>query len=150
MAKRILCIIGLMLLTHTGLYAQFAAFYVSKSEQVSTTVVRLTLTVVAKDKKLVEYEAVCAAIRVVMFSGCPNTKYNKPLLDVGEATAFEQNPEYFNKLYNYRVGDFISSCMPLTKFKGAEGNGTKYEVDVNVLMLRKDLEKNGIRNKLGI
>ncbi|WP_298074222.1 hypothetical protein [uncultured Bacteroides sp.] len=132
-------------------YAQTINYQLIKSEKTSSSTVKLTLMVYSKSKKTIDADAQYAAIKTVLFDGCPDTPYNKPLLDSGEATSFEQYPSYFDNFYNYRIGDFILNCLPASSFKkGDKAKGTLYEVQVKVLLLRKDLEKNGIINKMGI
>lgn len=151
MVKRIIFIISITLLSYASIYAQSVSYQLLKSETVSSSIVKLTLMVYSKSKKTIDADAQYAAIKTVLFDGCPDTPYNKALLDSGEATSFEQHPSYFDNLYNFRLGDFILSCSPVSKFKeGDKAKGTLYEVQVKVLPLRKDLEKNRIRNKMGI
>lgn len=105
----------------------------------------------SKNKKTIDDEAKKAAIKIALFDGCPNTRFNRPLLDSGENTFTEQYPYFFEKLFNYRFNDFILSCQPISKFKGGDkAKGSLFEVKLKILDLRKDLEKNGIRNKMGI
>ena len=131
--------------------AQTVAYQLLESESVSSSVVKLTLIVYGKSKKTIDTDAQYAAIRVVLFEGCPHTAYSKPLLDIGESTAFRQYPNYFKNLYYESLGDFVSDCLAVSKFKeGDKKKGTLYEVLVKVLLLRKDLEKKGIKNKMGI
>lgn len=131
--------------------AQTMAYQLLKSEKVSSSIVRLTVKVYCKSKKVVDAEAQYTAVRIALFDGCPNTQYNKPLLDDGEQTSFQQYPAYFDNLYNVRIGDFISNFVRISDFKKADKNGaTQYEIDVKILQLRKDLEKNGVKRKMGI
>lgn len=131
--------------------AQNSSYQLIKADNISPSTVKLTLMVYGKSKKTIDAEANKAALKTVLFDGCPDTPYNKPLLDSGEATISEQYPSYFDNLYNYRISDFISLCLPVSSFKkGDKAKGTLYEVQVKVLLLRRDLEKNGIRNKMGI
>ena len=117
----------------------------------SSSVIKLTLMVYGKSKNTIDADAQYAAIRTMLFDGCPNTAYNKPLLDIGEATAFRQYSNYFESLCSDRLNDFISNCLAISKFKkGDKKKGTLYEVQVKVLLLRKDLEKNRIKTKIGI
>ncbi|MDE6216039.1 hypothetical protein [Bacteroides sp.] len=151
MVKRLSLILCLVLLNSIQFYAQSVFYQLVESEKISSSVVKLSLKVYGKNKKTIDADAQYAAIRVALFDGCPNTMYNKPLLDDGETTSFEQYPSYFDGLYNYRLSDFIASCIAVSKFKGADKKkGTLYEIQVKVLQLKKDLEKNGIKNKIGI
>lgn len=131
--------------------AQTTTYQLLKSEKVSSSIVRLTIKVYCKNKKKIDAEAQYAAIRIALFVGCPETQYNKPLLEDGEQTLFQRYPTYFDNLYNFRLGDFISNIVRISDFKKADKRGaTQYEVDVKVLQLRKDLEKNNIKRKMGI
>ncbi len=131
--------------------AQTTAYQLLKSEKVSSSIVRLTIKIYCKNKKVIDTEAQYVAVRIALFDGCPDTQYNKPLLEDGEHTLFQQYPTYFEDLYNFRLGDFISNIVRISDFKKADKKGaTQYEIDVKVLQLRKDLEKNNIKRKMGI
>lgn len=109
------------------------------------------MIVYCKDKKKIDAEAQIAALRILLFDGCPNTQYAKPLLEDGQKTAIQKYSYYFDDLFNYRFTDFVSSFNALSKFKKADNRkGTEYEVFVKVSLLRKDLDKNGIRKKIGL
>ena len=72
-------------------------------------------------------------------------------MDDGEQTVLQKYPSYFENLYNNRYSDFISNYVANSAFKKADKNkGTEYIVEVKVLNLRKDLEKNDIRKKIGL
>ena len=92
-----------------------------------------------------------AALNVAMFDGIEGTSFSKPLLEDGVNTSISNNPNYFNPFYDYRYQDFIQSCTMVSKFKKADKKkGTSYTIEIKILNLRKDLEKNQIRKKLGI
>ena len=149
-SKRVFLLLAVFMLSMSA-YAQTATYQMVKSESVSSSVVKLTLMVYGKSKKTIDADAQYAAVRAALFDGCPNTAYSKPLLDMGETAAFRQYPNYFESLYYDSLSDFISGCLAMSKFKGGDKKkGTLYEVQVKVLLLRKDLEKNGIRTKMGI
>lgn len=151
MAKRLLIIIGAILLSNSLLYAQSVSYQLISSENISPAVIRLTLVVFSKSKKNVDSDAQKAAIKIVLFNGCPTTTYTRPLAEDGERTSFEKHPEYFTQLLTNRFSDFISNYIPTSKFKKAnKQKGTSYQVDVKALQLRKDLEKNKIKRRLGI
>lgn len=117
----------------------------------SSTDVRLKLLVYSKSKKTIDAEAQCAAIKVVLFDGCPNTPYAKALVEDGEVTSFQKYPQYFERLYNERFVDFLSFYKATSPFKkGDKNKGTAYIVEVKALKLRKDLEKNEITKRLGL
>lgn len=151
MAKRVLLSVCIVLLGYTYVCAQSVAYKLMESEHISSSIVKLTLMVYGKSKKTIDADAQYAAVRAVLFEGCPNTAYKNPLLDDGEATSFEQFPNYFYNLYNNRLSDFVLSSSALSKFKcGDKLKGTLYEIQIKVLALRKDLEKNGIKKNMGI
>ena len=58
-------------------------------------------------------------------------------------------PSYFNNLFTSRYPDFIRQCTAKSKFKRSENKSTLYEVEVKILLLRKDLEKNQIKRQIG-
>lgn len=151
MIKRIVFFACLILLSCNLTFSQPVVYHLIKSETVSSSIVKLTMMVYGKSKKTIDTDAKCAAVRAVLFDGCPNTLFMKPLLEDGEATSFQQYSSYFHNLYNCRLDDFILEYYPVSKFKGGDkSKGTLYEIQLNVLQLRKDLEKNGIRRKMGI
>ena len=149
--KRIIVIIAIVTAYCCSLYAQNASYQVSESELSSSANVKLKLLVYGKSKKKIDVEAQCAALRVVLFEGCQNTPYAKALMEDGEITSIEKYPHYFDNLYNGRYADFINSYRSTSAFKkGDNKKGTEYIVEVKILNLRKDLEKNGIKRNLGL
>lgn len=117
----------------------------------SSSNVILKLIVYGKSKKNIDIDAQYAAVRTVLFDGCPNTPYSKALMEEGESTSNEKYPQYFEDLYGRRYSDFIASYEATSAFKkGDKKKGTEYTIEVKVLNLRMDLEKNGIKRKLGI
>jgi hypothetical protein len=86
-----------------------------------------------------------------MFDGIPGTKFEKPLFSEGETTLMNRNPSYFEGLYNQRYVDFIKDYSMLSKYKKSEvKNATLFQITIKAFDLRKDLEKNNIKKKLGI
>ena len=133
------------------IYSQTMSYKVLNTEKASSSNVSIELMVYCKSKKTIDDDAQCAALKTVLFEGCPNTQYIKALLEDGEITSRESFPQYFDNLYNTRYADFINSCEATSPFKkGDKNKGTKYKVEVKVLNLRKDLEKNGIKKKIGL
>lgn len=122
-----------------------------EAKVISPSSVEITLKTFADKKKTVDIEAKCAALRIVMFDGIEGTIYNKPLLNQGTSTIHD-NPSYFEELFNYRLSDFIKSAKMLSGFKKAEKGekSTIYNVEVNYIQLKKDLEKNKIKKQLGL
>ncbi len=134
-----------------NLFGQHANYRLLNSERVSASNVRLSLIVYGKEKKSIDTEAQCAALRIVLFDGCPGTPFSKALMDSGEQTALQMYPSYFENLYNYRYSDFISNYDSNSRFKKADKKkGTEYTIEVKVLNLRKDLEINEIRKIVGL
>ncbi len=131
--------------------AQISDYRTIHAETTSNSDVEIRMIVYCKDKKKIDAEAQIAALRILLFDGCPNTQYAKPLLEDGQKTAIQKYSYYFDDLFNYRFTDFVSSFNALSKFKKADNRkGTEYEVFVKVSLLRKDLDKNGIRKKIGL
>ena len=148
---RIVMAMTMTILYINPLYSQTASYKVLNSEISTSANVRLTLVVYGKSKKTIDAEAQCAALRAVLFNGCPNTPFSKAFIDDGERTSAEKYPQYFENLYNVRYTDFIASCEAISAFKkGDKNKGTEYSIVVKALNLRKDLEKNGIKQKLGL
>lgn len=143
-------LLSLFVIISMNSYSQ-TSYRLASAENSSSSTVKISLTIYCKDKKSVDNEARSAAVRIALFDGCPQTRFTKPLLDEGEATSYQKHSEYFDNLYGYRLNDFISSCVATSKFKKADKEkGTSYIVEVKVLQLRKDLEKNHIKNRMGL
>lgn len=141
----------LMLLTPISLMAQNSDYRVISTEMTQASAVSVKLIVYCKEKKKVDTEAQIAALRVVLFDGCPNTQNAKALLEDGQITSVQNHPTYFDNLFGTRFSDFVSSSNALSKFKKADDKkGTEYEITVKISMLRKDLEKNKIKRKFGL
>ena len=144
-------IIAMAIMYSSYIYSQAVSYRVLITEATSSANVSIEMIVYGKSKKTIDHDAQCAALRVVLFDGCPNTPYSKALLEDGEATSSEKFPQYFESLYSARFPDFISFCEASSAFKkGDKNKGTKYKVEVKVLNLRKDLEENHIRRKIGL
>ena len=149
--KKTVVIIAILTAYCSSICAQNASYQVSESELSSSTNVKLKMLVYGKSKKTIDVEAQCAALRVVLFEGCQNTPYTKALMKDGEITSIEKYPHYFEDLYCRRYSDFINFYRATSAFKkGDDKKGTEYIIEVKVLNLRKDLEKNGIKRNLGL
>lgn len=149
--KRITLILAIITIYCNSLYSQIASYKVLASEMSSSSNVRLTIMIYGKSKKTIDSEAQCAAIRAVLFDGCSNTAYSKSLMEDAEVTTSEKYPQYMESIYNGRYLDFIASYSATSAFKKGDNNkGTEYIIEVKALNLRKDLEKNGIKKRLGL
>lgn len=149
--KNLVLVIAMAMAYCSGINAQTARYVVLESEKSSSANVKMRLIVYGQSKKTIDIEAQCAAVRNVLFEGCPNTQYSKALLGDGEITSREKYPQYFESLDNGRYSDFIAFYEATSAFKkGDKKKGTEYVVEVKVLSLRKDLEKNGIKRELGL
>lgn len=129
--------------------AQNGSYVLVEAKTVSSDIVRLRINVFCKDKQQIATEAQCAAIRAVLFEGTGVPPYTKPLLSEGEQTMKQSYPYYFDNLFSTRYSDFIRCYSAISKFKRSENKSTLYEVDVKILLLRKDLEKNRIKRQIG-
>lgn len=144
-------IIAIVIICCNSLFSQTASYRVLDAEMSSSSNVKLTLIVYGKSKKTIDAEAQCAAVRIVLFEGCPNTSYSKAFMEDGEVTSSEKYPQYFESLYKARYTDFIASYRASSAFKkGDKNKGTEYVIEVKALNLRKDLERNRIKRKLGL
>lgn len=131
--------------------AQLSGYLYEETTASTQEDVTFTLRVFCNDKKAIDQQANLAAIRCVIFNGVPGTRFSKPLLTEGEATVMQEYPGYFDDLYYNRWTDFVKEYKMMTKFKkSGDKKSTIYEVTVKASMLRKDLEKNNIKRKLGI
>ncbi len=149
--KKLVFSFVLMIFLAGSLYSQqFSNYLVLDAEVESSSVVKLKIKTFCRNKKYVDAEAQCVAIKTVLFNGIPNTQYKKPLLDEGEYTSYDEHPVYFENLFTYRFFDFIQSYRMLSKFRKANDKSTVYEVKVKIIQLRKDLEKNNIRRNIGL
>ena len=101
------------------------------------------------NKRQIFSEAQCAAIRIALFDGVGIPPYTKPLLSDGEQTMNQTHPDYFNNLLYSRYSDFIGSCTAISKFKKSDNKSTLFVVNLKILLLRKDLEKNNIKRQIG-
>ncbi len=139
------------ILSFSSVSAQNSAYTLISSKEISQTMVRLHIKTFCDDKNQVDYEAACAAVKSVIFYGIPNTRHKAPLLKEGETTSYQQHTEYFDNLYYTRIMDFVPRLIMLSKFKKADKDkSTLYEIDVDVMLLRKDLEKNNVKRTMGI
>lgn len=149
--KRVLCIVLCIFAVFCRTSAQTASYTLVGAEIKSPSSVLITLKTFCEKKKTVDLEAKCAALRIIMFDGLDGTIYNKPLLAQG-TIALSESAAYFDDLFFNRLSDVVKSIKMESDFKKAE-NGEKstlYTVVVNYIQLKKDLEKNKIKNQLGI
>ena len=113
--------------------------------------ITFTMNVFCDSKKTFEQSAYLSGLRCVLFDGIPGSKFSKPLLSEGERTLMDKHPDYFQELYGWRYADFLPECRQLTKLKKSGAYKTALmQMTVKVMNLRKDLEKNNIKTKLGI
>lgn len=132
-------------------YAPKYSYKVLDIKYISTADVQITLNVYDSKKKEIEKDAQRSAIRAVLYDGVGNGVYARPLLPDGEQTSFQKNPDYLYNLYENRRTDFIGKFNVDGKFKKADDQkGTKYIIVVHALKLRKDLEKNNLKRKVGL
>ena len=144
----LICLLSVLCL-HTK--AQVVTYQFAETISESQSEITFRVYVFSKSKKTIEQEAQLAGLRCLMFNGIPDTKFNKPLLDEGEVKTKDNNPEYFDDLYSRRYTDYVSGCVMKSKFKkSGVGKSTLFEVTVRPFEIRKDLEKNKIKTKLGI
>ena len=130
--------------------AQDCKYTVLESYMNGNDAVSITLNVDVKDKKNLEKEAEFAALKVLMFDGVPNTRYNRPFMKEGYKSVYAQHPTYFQTLYNTTSSDYISDIEILTKFKKSDNKTTKVKITVKPLWLRRNLESNGIIKRMGL
>lgn len=146
--KRIICILFLVV-GFSNAMAQIAPYSLVGAKKVSSEVVQLQINVFCNNKRQIFSEAQCAAIRIALFDGVGIPPYTKPLLSDGEQTMNQTYPDYFNNLFYSRYSDFIGSCTAISKFKKSDNKSTLFVVDLKILLLRKDLEKNNIKRQIG-
>lgn len=131
--------------------AQVVPYQLGETVSENQSEITFKVYVYCDSKKELHQCACLAAIRSVLFKGIQGTRFNKPLLNEGERLLSDKYPSYFKDLYSWRYADFVKDCIILSKFrKSGVGKSTLYEVTVKPYELRKDLEKNNIRTKLGI
>lgn len=122
-------------------------------EKVSSSSEEVTFTykVFCPEKKVINQAGYLAGLRCVIFNGVPGTMFSKPILSEGETTSISKNQGYFDDLYNNRISDFAKDCYMLSKFKkSGDKQSTLFQITIKASMLRKDLEKNKIKTKMGI
>lgn len=130
--------------------AQDCKYTVIETSMNGNDAVSITLNVDVKDKKNLELEAQFAALKVLIFDGVPNTRFNRPFLKDGYKSSYALHPSYFQTLYNTTSFDYISEMETLSKFKKSDNKTTKVKVTVKPLLLRRNLESNGIIKKMGL
>lgn len=109
------------------------------------------LKVYGNSKKTINQDAAIAAIKAVMFEGIEGSAFSKPLLPQGERVCMQEHPAYFSNLFNTTYADFVTNCTMKSKFKKAgDDKSTMFEVEVKVIQLRRDLEKNKIKTKIAL
>lgn len=140
----------LALIASMSIKAQDCKYSVIETCMSGDDAVSITLNVAVNDKKNLEKEAEFAALKVLIFDGVPNTKYSRPFMKEGYKSAYAENPSYFQTLYNSTSSDYVSAFESLTKFKKSDNKTTKVRVTVKPLLLRRNMEKNGILKRLGI
>lgn len=145
--KRI--VIALFLLLSQLMLAQTARYKLIDVVSSNATDIQLKIAVYDASKKVIDHEAACAALRLVLFDGVPKTRFGKPLLSEGEVTCMQEFPSYFENLYSTRYADFVKAATMSSKYRKGDGKSTEYIITVRAIQLRKDLEKNNIRKKLG-
>lgn len=111
----------------------------------------MILIIYGAKKKDAYYHAKCSAIKLLLFDGVGVGRNAKSLLSDGEHSAYQSNPSYFQNLYSKTYNDFIKTCTMESEYKKADKEkGTKFHVVVKETLLRKDLEKNKIKIKMGL
>lgn len=109
------------------------------------------LKVYGKSKKTINQDAALAAVKAVMFEGIEESVFSKPLLPQGEQVCMQEHPAYFTNLFSTTYVDFVTNCSMKSKFKKADDDkSTLFEVEVKVIQLRRDLEKNKIKTKIAL
>jgi len=114
------------------------------------TQVILQLETSGKSESEAFYNLKMAALEKILYYGIPNTIFNKPLIEQNKSTIENTYPLYFNELYNRNYNNFImkSEVKSVTK-KNQLYTITSY-LTINVISLKKDLEKNNIIKPFGI
>lgn len=149
MMKKILLSTFLFLSLFTN--AQSYSYLYAGNASEGNGAVTFNIYVFCDSKKEISLAAYLSGIRCVLFEGIPGTKFDKPLLSEGEVTLMDKNPTYFDGLYNRRYVDFVKECLMISKYKKSEvKKATLFQITIKALDLRKDLEKNNIKKKLGI
>jgi hypothetical protein len=137
----------------SSLSANAQLCYYQHVETISSTAEDVTfqIKVFCDSKKELSQAAYLAGIRCLMFEGIPGTRFSKAMISEGETTSIEKHPDYYDGLYSVRYTDFVKDCVMLSKFKkSGDRKSTLFEVTIHASRLRKDLEKNNIKTKLGI
>ncbi|MBQ3659938.1 MAG: hypothetical protein II963_07280 [Bacteroidales bacterium] len=148
--KRFILLFVFCLITIVG-KAQLVPYRLAEACSDNQGEVTFRLYIFCDSKKQIDHASQLAAIRCVLFEGIPGTKFNKALINEGEATTVSNHQAYFNDLYEWRYADYIQDFSMLSKFKrSGVGKSTLYEVTVKAIELRKDLENNNIKTRFGI
>lgn len=92
-----------------------------------------------------------SAFKNLFFRGIPSSNFSKPLIDIDETKATSKNQSYFDNFYNNRMKTFISSSYQSTPFQKKGGiYATTVDLKINVGILKRDLEENGVIRKFGL
>ncbi len=92
-----------------------------------------------------------AALKTLLYDGVGKGVFSFPLLQDGEETSISKRPDYFYRLYAYRLNDFFGETSIISNYKKGDTNkGTLCEVIVKAILLRRDLENNNIKQKMGL
>lgn len=147
---RILTYLMLLMISSLLGQAQDCKYYLIESCMKGNDEISITVNVDVKDKKLLEKEVRFAALKLLIFEGIPNTRYSRGFIKEGYKSTYVQHPSYFQNLYNTTSSDFTSGVEYLTKYKKSENKTTKVKINVKPLLIRRNLETNGILKQMGL
>lgn len=114
--------------------------------------VKIRVTLYDVKKKNYRQDAINEALKMVLFRGAPNTKFNKPLCGSNEEEIISKHANYFKSLFDYRYDTFVSAFIPQVVGKKDETKKKAWiaDVTVNARMLRDDLTEQKIIRKFGL
>lgn len=96
------------------------------------------------------YDSEKKAFEILFFRGIPNTHIENPLIGANESEILSKHQKYFNSFFSSRYKSFIMSIYkssPSQKNKGI--TSVVYDIKINTMALKKDLETNNIIRKFG-
>lgn len=148
--KKLVSLLLVTLIAIMAVPARLSASAVVVSGDDNFVKVRVTLYDVKK--KNYRQEAINEALKMLLFRGAPDTKFNKPLCGSDEAEIMGKNANYFNSLFGYRYDTFVSAFIPQVAGKKDETGKKAWiaDVTVNARQLRDDLTSQKIIRKFGL
>ncbi len=129
------------------------SFYnIAEVNHASTNGGVITLKVLGSgnDQIYAQDEAEKKAIYTIFFRGVPNSEQKTAMIGTNEAKILEDNKDYFNKFFTEkRYKSFIVSSMLSSELSNDDGETINFDIKVNLISLKNDLEEFNVIRKFG-